>query len=224
MAFNEQRPETAYDLWTVPLESDGAGLRAGKPEVFLQTPADERNPSFSPDGRWLAYTSNESGTFQVYVRAFPDKGGKLQISNSGGLLPMWSRSGHELFFGTSDNHIMAAAYTVKGDSFLADKPRLWSDKPLGGRQGWNRPLPRPTKADPPNFFCNGAPPPKSIAWRSSVSNLKRDWIKAPVPLFFFFYFWRPIVEELRSRWDRSLDRVCRDRHESPLGLAQVLSK
>ena len=54
-----------YHLWTVPLESDSAGLRAGKPEVFLQTPADERFPSFSPDGRWIAYRSDESGTFQI---------------------------------------------------------------------------------------------------------------------------------------------------------------
>lgn len=122
----------AYHLWTVPLESDSAGLRAGKPEVFLQTPADERSPSFSPDGRWMAYSSNESGTFQVYVRAFPDKGGKWQISNSGGAYPMWSRNGHELFFETLDNHIMVAAYTVKGDSFVADKPRVWSEKQLGG--------------------------------------------------------------------------------------------
>src|ERR1019366_5803970 len=98
-----------YHLWTVPLESDGAGLHAGKPEVFLQTPADERYPSFSPDSRWMAYRSDESGTFQVYVRAFPDKGGKWQISNSGGAYPMWSRNGHELFFETLDNHIMAAA-------------------------------------------------------------------------------------------------------------------
>jgi serine/threonine-protein kinase len=116
----------------VPLESDGAGLRAGKPEVFLQTPADERNPSFSPDGRWMAYSSDESGTFQVYVRAFPDKGGKWQISNSGGTYPMWSRNGHELFFETLDSHIMVAAYTEKGDSFVADKPRVWSEKQIGG--------------------------------------------------------------------------------------------
>ena len=116
----------------MPLESDSAGLRAGKPEVFLQTPADERHPAFSPDGRWMAYTSNESGTFQVYVRAFPDKGGKWQISNSGGGYPVWSRNGHELFFGTLDNRIMVAAYTVKGDSFVADKPRMWSEKQLGG--------------------------------------------------------------------------------------------
>jgi len=84
MTFNEQDSKTSYDLWSVPIESDGAGMRAGKPEVFLQTPADERAPSISPDGRWLAYASNESGTSQIYVRAFPDKGAKWQISNSGG--------------------------------------------------------------------------------------------------------------------------------------------
>jgi serine/threonine-protein kinase len=55
LAYFELDPETSFDLWTVPLESDGAGLRAGKPEVFLQTPADEREPSFSPDGHWLVY-------------------------------------------------------------------------------------------------------------------------------------------------------------------------
>jgi Tol biopolymer transport system component len=98
-----------------------SGLRAGKPEVFLQTPADERHLSLSLDGRWLACSSNESGTYQVYVRAFPDKDGKWQISNSGGAYPRWSRNGRELFFDTLDNHIMVAAYTVKGDSFVAGK-------------------------------------------------------------------------------------------------------
>jgi serine/threonine-protein kinase len=132
LAFLELGPATSYDLWTVPLESDSAGLRAGKPEGFLQTPADERYPSFSPDGRWMAYSSDESGTFQVYVRAFPDKGGKWQVSNSGGAYPMWSRTGRELLFEALDNHIMAAAYTEKGDSFVADKPRRWSEKQIGG--------------------------------------------------------------------------------------------
>jgi len=132
LGFNERHSGISSDLWTVPIESDGAGLRAGKPQLFRQTSADERNPSFSPDGRWLAYTSNESGTFQIYVREFPDKGGKWQISNSSGAYPMWSRTGKELFFETLDNHIMAAAYTVKGDSFVAEKPRPWSGQTLGG--------------------------------------------------------------------------------------------
>jgi serine/threonine-protein kinase len=131
LAFMEQSTSgTAYDLWTVPLES--AGLRAGKPEVYLQTPADERYPSLSPDGRWMAYVSSESGTPQVYVRAYPDRGGKWQISNDGGAYPMWPRSGRELFFETLDNRIMVAGYMVKGDSFAADKPRLWSEQQLAG--------------------------------------------------------------------------------------------
>jgi serine/threonine-protein kinase len=137
LAFIEVDPKTGYDMWTVPLEGEGGELRAGKPEVLLQTAANERSPSLSPDGRWVAYFSDESGTTQVYVRAFPDKGGKWQISNSGGTYPMWSRNGHELLFETPDQKIMAAAYTVKGDSFVADKPRMWSDRQLGG-PGQNR--------------------------------------------------------------------------------------
>jgi serine/threonine-protein kinase len=131
LAYVEADPETSYDLWTVPLENDGAGLRAGKPEVFLQTASDERYPSFSSDGKWLAYASSESGSFQVYVRAFPDTGGKSQISFGGGSYPMWTRSGRELFFESLDNQIMVAGYTVQGDSFVPDKPRLWCEKTLG---------------------------------------------------------------------------------------------
>jgi Tol biopolymer transport system component len=123
----ELNPETGYDLWTVPLESDTGGIQAGKTEPFLLTPFEERHPSFSPDGRWLAYTSNDSGNFQVYVRAFPDKGGKWQISSSGGVYPEWASNGHELFFRTEDNQIMVARYTVKGDTFVADKPGVWSE-------------------------------------------------------------------------------------------------
>ena len=127
LAYQDVGPESGYHLWTVALESDGTGLRAGKPDPFLQTSFDERHPSFSPDGRWMAYDSNESGSFQVYVRAFPDKGGKWQISNSGGVYPVWSRNGRELFFRTEDSQIMVASYTVKGDSLVADKPRVWSE-------------------------------------------------------------------------------------------------
>jgi WD40 repeat protein len=116
----------------VPLETGGAGLKPGKPEAFLQTPANELYSTLSPDGRWLAYSSNESGISQIYVRAFPDKGGRTQVSNSGGGYPLWSRTAHELFFESLDNHIMAASYSVKGDSFVADKARLWSEKPITG--------------------------------------------------------------------------------------------
>jgi hypothetical protein len=85
---------------------------------------------FSPDGRWLAYLSRQSGTYQVYVRAFPDRGAKWQVSNDGGYYPIWSRNGRDLFFVAPDARIMVAAYTVKSDSFKAEKPRVWSDKQL----------------------------------------------------------------------------------------------
>jgi serine/threonine-protein kinase len=119
----------AGGIWTVSIEDDGNQLRAGKPEPFLQTQSTEDNPMFSPDGRWLAYQSDESGTNEVNVRAFPapvsGQGSKWQISNSGGTRPIWSRNGRELLYRAGDQ-IMAVNYTVKGDAFVADKPRLWS--------------------------------------------------------------------------------------------------
>jgi serine/threonine-protein kinase len=130
LAYQELRPETANDIWTVPLDNDGPELRAGPAEPFLQTESNEVTPSFSPDGKWLAYASNESGGRQVYIRAFPDKGAKWQISSAGGVYPMWSRSRRELFFESFDNRIMVVGYTIQGDSFVHDNPRLWSEKQL----------------------------------------------------------------------------------------------
>jgi serine/threonine-protein kinase len=69
-----------------------------KPRVLLGTPFNEYYPAVSPDGRWLAYTSDESGQNEVYVRSFPDGGGKVLVSQSGGSEPMWSRDGRELFY------------------------------------------------------------------------------------------------------------------------------
>lgn len=91
-----------------------------------------RHPSFSPDGRWLAYASTESGIQQVYVRKFPGRApgasGRWLISNGGGRYPAWARNGQELFFRAFDNKIMEAAYTVTGNSFVAQKLRVWSEK------------------------------------------------------------------------------------------------
>jgi Tol biopolymer transport system component len=121
-------------IWTVPLEDQGGQLKAGKPEPFLKSRFSDINPSFSPDGRWLAYYSDESGQNEVYVRAFPPpssgQGGKWQVSNNGGTGPRWSRSGHELVYRSGDQ-IMAASYTANGDTFVPEKPRVWIAK-LGG--------------------------------------------------------------------------------------------
>jgi serine/threonine-protein kinase len=129
LAFNEQSPATGDDIWTVPVEITSSGLRAGKPELFLQTPFHERAPTFSPDGRWMAYQSNESGRYEVYVQEFPDGHSKRQISDGGATLPAWSRNGHDLFF-NFHRSLMVVSYQVRGDSFVAETPRVWFEKQI----------------------------------------------------------------------------------------------
>jgi serine/threonine-protein kinase len=81
-----------HDIWTLSLE-DG-----GTPRPFLETPADEVHPVVSPNGRWLAYSSNESGQWEVYVRPFPGAGASRQISADGGFQPLWSQDGQTLHY------------------------------------------------------------------------------------------------------------------------------
>jgi len=127
LAFEEQSGANV-DLMMLPMAGDDeSGWKPGKPTVFLNSPAQEREPMFSPDGRWLAYISNESGRNELYVRPFPGPGGKWQISTGGAVHPTWSRTKPELFFGSPLGQIMVAPYTVEGDSLRAEKPRLWSD-------------------------------------------------------------------------------------------------
>ena len=114
-------------IWTMPVEDQRGQLKAGTPEQFLKNSFTERDPMFSPDGRWLAYSSTESGKNEVYVRAFPPpssgQAGKWQISNNGGERPFWLRNGHDLVYGSGDS-LMTVGYTVRGDTFVADKPRV----------------------------------------------------------------------------------------------------
>jgi serine/threonine-protein kinase len=126
LAFMEISPENGYDLWTVPIEKIEGGLKAGTPEQFLVRPADDRHPALSPDGHWLAYSSSQSGAFQIWVRPFPDKGGG-QFLVGEGVYAVWSPNGRELFFRTEDNRIMVSGYTVKDNIFMPEKPRLWTE-------------------------------------------------------------------------------------------------
>lgn len=133
LAFIEIDPVTGADIWAVSVQSGPFGLRAGKPEVFLQTPFQERSPMFSPDGRWLAYMSNESGRYQVYVEEFPRKGSKRQVSTDRGGYPAWSQKGNELFFWGlgHESQLMVVSYRTHGDSFFPDRPRVYSRKIVG---------------------------------------------------------------------------------------------
>jgi serine/threonine-protein kinase len=139
LAFFEVSPETRGDLMILPMDGDEAsGWKPGKPSVFLRTPFDERFPVFSPDGRWIAYASTESGREEVYVRPFPGPGGKWQISSGGGSLPRWSRVRNELLFQTLEEHLMVAPYKVEDGAFRAARPEPWSSQAFVGRAlGWD---------------------------------------------------------------------------------------
>ena len=128
LAFNANRGATGNDLMILSMEGDAArGRTPGKPTVFLSTPANEAAPMFSPDGRWIAYYSNEApGNFDVYVRPFPGPGGKWRVSTAGGAHPRWSTTTHDLLFLTAVGKVMVAPYAVVGDSFRADTPQIWS--------------------------------------------------------------------------------------------------
>jgi eukaryotic-like serine/threonine-protein kinase len=126
LAYHEANAATGFDLWTVPIQESAGGLTAGTPEIFLRTPAFETYPTFSPDGHWIAYGSNESGTWEVYVRSFPDNGTKVQVSRSGGRIPHWSPQRRELLYRTDDQRIMTADYAVRAEKFVVESIRPWS--------------------------------------------------------------------------------------------------
>jgi len=101
---------------------DTSGWKPGKPTRLLHAAWAQFDPTFSPDGQWLAYCSMESGRPEVYVQPFPGPGARRLIGS--GANPTWSRTTSELFYGV-DGQIMVAAYTAGRDSFRSEKPRLW---------------------------------------------------------------------------------------------------
>jgi hypothetical protein len=107
--------ETGADLWVLPLTG------AREPRPLLRTRFDEESSSFSPDGRFLAYDSNETNRFETYVAPFPAMSPKWQVSVDGGFAPAWSRDGRELYY-TTEGAVMAVPIsTVPG--FKAGTPR-----------------------------------------------------------------------------------------------------
>src|SRR5262249_21647479 len=94
---------------------------------FLQTNANERNARFSPDGRWIAYTSDESGINEIYVQSFPALGSKQQISTNGGYFLGWSRHSNELFYVSSDKKMMAVDIKQQDGTIKTGTPKALFD-------------------------------------------------------------------------------------------------
>ena len=117
----------------LPLDNEAKGYR--EPSPFVQTPFDESQAVFSPDGRWVAYQSNEGGPMEIYVQPFPGPGGKRQISNVGGGSPRWRRDGRELFYLSPDAKLMAVPIGAQGPMDEAGPPVPLFQTRLSGALG-----------------------------------------------------------------------------------------
>ena len=140
--FHSTDPQTSSDLWAVEAGEHTAG-RAGEgparsPYVLLKSPAREIWGAISPDGRWMAYMSNESGRPEIYIRAFAPpgatpSGGQWQVSTSGGIHPVWRPDGRELYYLDPVGAMVAAPIVIRGDSVEPGSPMvLFATRILGG--------------------------------------------------------------------------------------------
>jgi len=127
LIYSDQDPKTKRDLWVLPTDGDR------KPSVFLQTEFNESEAKFSPDGHWVAYESDASGKYEIYVRPYPatGSGNELLISNGGGSQPRWRRDGKELFYFSSGGKLMVVDVAT-GPVFKAGVPRLLFQAPIFG--------------------------------------------------------------------------------------------
>ena len=117
LAFTQMEQGTGADIWTMPMNG------AGKASPWLATRFDDLQPHFSPDGRWIAYMSTESGRTEVYVRSYPEAGQKRQVSFDGGVEPRWRADGRELFY-RRDNEVLAADVDATGSVLRFSVPRV----------------------------------------------------------------------------------------------------
>jgi Tol biopolymer transport system component len=122
LLYQDQNPKTGRDLWVLPLQGDR------KPIPFLATPFNESNATFSPDGKWIAYTSDESSRNEVYLRSFPSSPVQWQVSSNAGIAPRWRGDGSELYYRTPDSVFSVAVHTGP-QGLQMDSPRAlfqWS--------------------------------------------------------------------------------------------------
>jgi hypothetical protein len=108
--------EAGFHIWALPLFGDG------KPFPIVQDSWDERDPHVSPDGKWVAYQSNESGRREVYITAFPGGGAKWQVSTDGGTVPRWRKDSKEIYFLDSSDHIVAVDVDGSGSAVRLGVP------------------------------------------------------------------------------------------------------
>jgi len=138
-------PKTRIDLWSVPMGGDR------KAEPFLKTEFNEWVGKFSPDGRWIAYQSDETGKYEIYVRFTDGSGGKWQISNTGGTAPSWTKAGREIIYTTPDRKVVSASVDGRGATMVVDSLTVLFDLESSGISGGN---PMDVSPDGQTFLAN----------------------------------------------------------------------
>jgi dipeptidyl aminopeptidase/acylaminoacyl peptidase len=125
--FQAFEPRTKRDVWALRVSSPGVD-----PVPLLRSDADEWQAALSPDAKWVAYCSNESGAQEIYVATFPVPGGKWQVSSAGGAAPRWREDGRELFYLSRDRRVMASEIKADSSTFQFSPPRALFQAPGEG--------------------------------------------------------------------------------------------
>ena len=157
---------TKLDLWVLPMDDES------KPISYLQTPFNEDHARFSPDGRFIAYSSDESGKYEVYVQTFPASCSKWQISTGGGAQPHWRRDGKKLFYISPERKVMAVDIKTDSSTFEVGAPKALFQTRLPGY-----PNPRnyyDVSADGQRFRINNLPKEVTSTPISVVINWTND--------------------------------------------------
>ena len=126
-------------LDTNPLLAQCSRVLKHRPEPYLKTNHQEWRATFSTDGRWVAYSSNESGQFAVYIEGYPDKRGKWLVSASGGLITAWRGNGKELYWTELDMKLMAAGIESTGDGVRVGRPQALFRLPINDPYSYFQP-------------------------------------------------------------------------------------
>ncbi len=125
IVYGQQVAETKDDLWLLAPDGDRKSV------PYLRTSANEIDAQFSPDGRWMAYASDESGRYQVYIQGVPAGPAKWQVSANGGIQPRWSHDGKELFYIAGDNMLTSVSVRTGASIEVGDPTALFRVDPLG---------------------------------------------------------------------------------------------
>jgi hypothetical protein len=138
LIYFEIAPNTQRDLWTLRFTLEGKVSQKANPSLYLRTKFNEGNARFSPEQspRWVAYQSDKTGRYEIYVRGFPEPRGEVLVSTGGGQYPEWGVDGRELFYVAPDNKLMAVDLKITADAVQRSTPGALFPLPII-ENGWS---------------------------------------------------------------------------------------